>query len=76
VVRRALGLTVAGAAVGVLGALAATRLIASMLFGVTTLDPPTYGAVVALLVAVALLAAWGPARRAAGVDPTVALRAE
>jgi len=76
VLRRALGLTAAGAAVGVLGALAATRLLASMLFGVTALDPLTYGAVIAVLGAVAILAAWAPARRAVGVDPTVALRAE
>jgi ABC-type antimicrobial peptide transport system permease subunit len=47
-----------------------------MLFGVSALDPLTYGAVVALLGAVALLAAWGPARRAAAVDPTDALRAD
>jgi len=58
------------------GAYAGSRLIGSMLFGVSTLDPLTYGAVAALLAVVALLAAWGPARRAAAVDPTVALRGE
>ena len=59
-----------------MGAYAGSRLIGSMLFGVSTLDPLTYGAVAALLAVVALLAAWGPARRAAAVDPTVALRGE
>lgn len=76
VVGRALALTLAGAAVGVGGGLVASRLLASMLFGVSGLDPLTYGAVILLLVAVALLAAWEPARRAAGVSPSIALRAE
>ncbi|HKI95152.1 MAG TPA: FtsX-like permease family protein, partial [Gemmatimonadales bacterium] len=76
VVRRALALTLLGAAIGLIGAVAASRLLTSMLFGVSALDPMTYGAVTALLASVALLAAWAPARRAAGVDPTIALRAE
>lgn len=76
VVGRGVALTLAGAAIGLVGAVAATRLLASMLFGVSTMDPVTYGAVVALLVTVAVAAAWAPARRAAGVDPTIALRAE
>lgn len=76
VVRRALVLTLLGAAIGLVGAVAASRLLTSMLFGVSALDPITYGAVMALLASVALLAAWAPARRAAGVDPTIALRAE
>jgi putative ABC transport system permease protein len=48
----------------------------SLLFGVTTLDPSTFAAVAALLVVVALSASYVPARRAARVDPVVALRAE
>jgi putative ABC transport system permease protein len=72
------GLTPAffGVIVGVIGALAATRLAASMLYGVAPRDPLTFTAVVALLVLVALGAAWLPARRATRVDPIVALRAE
>jgi putative ABC transport system permease protein len=76
VVRRSLALTLAGAALGVGGAVAASRLLTSMLFEVTALDPVTYAAVLCLMVGVALVAAWAPARRAVGVDPTVALRAE
>jgi putative ABC transport system permease protein len=76
VVRGALTLALVGAAIGLVVAFASTRLTASMLFRVTPLDPVTYGGVIGLMVAVALLAAWAPARRAAGVDPTIALRAE
>jgi putative ABC transport system permease protein len=76
VVRQALTLTLIGAAIGLAGGYAASRLIAAMLFGVSALDPVTYGAVTTLMVAVALIAAWAPARRAVGVDPTSALRAE
>lgn len=76
VVRHAETLTLTGAAIGLAGAYASTGVIASMLFGVSALDPLTYGAVTALMAAVALLAAWAPARRAVGVDPTLALRAE
>ena len=76
VVGRGVALTLLGAAIGILGSIAATRLIGSMLFNVSRTDPVTYAGVVALLVAVALAAAWFPARRAAGVDPTIALRAE
>jgi len=72
------GLTPAfvGVFFGVIGALAATRLIAGMLYGITPLDPLTFVAVVALLVLVALGASWLPARRATRVDPITALRAE
>lgn len=76
VMRRAGSLTLAGTAIGLIGAYAGGRLIRSMLFGVSRLDPLTYGAVAALMAIVALLAAWAPARRAVGVDPTIALRAE
>jgi putative ABC transport system permease protein len=72
------GLTPAfvGVIVGVFGALAATRLAASMLYGVAPRDPFTFVGVVALLLLVALGASWLPARRATRVDPIIALRAE
>jgi ABC-type antimicrobial peptide transport system permease subunit len=76
VVGRALRLALLGVAVGLLGALALTRLLESLLFGVSTTDPLTFVAVAVLLAAVALLASYLPARRASGVDPIVALRAE
>jgi putative ABC transport system permease protein len=72
------GLTPAlvGVVLGVFGALAATRLATSMLYGVTPRDPLTFIGIVALLLLLALGAAWLPARRATRVDPIVALRAE
>lgn len=71
-----LGLTLAGVALGLAGAAAGTRAMDSMLFGVSRLDPATFGAVGVALVGVALVAAWVPARRAVRVDPAVALRGE
>ena len=71
-----LALVTAGMLLGVAGALAMTRLIASQLWGITPTDPSTYGVVSLLLAGVALLACLGPMRRAVAVDPTVALRAE
>jgi putative ABC transport system permease protein len=65
-----------GVAFGIAAALALTRLMSGMLFGVTPTDPLTFFAVAALLVAVALLACYIPARRASRVDPVVALRYE
>jgi putative ABC transport system permease protein len=65
-----------GAGVGLLTAAGATRVLRSALYGVSTLDPLVYAATAALLVAIALLAAFSPARRASRVDPMVALRAE
>jgi ABC-type antimicrobial peptide transport system permease subunit len=69
-------LVVAGVAIGVVGALGLTRLMAALLFGVTPHDAVTFFAVPCGLVAVAVIAAWLPARHAASVDPAVALRAE
>jgi putative ABC transport system permease protein len=66
----------AGLALGVAGAVAATRVLSSILFRVRPLDPVSLVLVSALLAAVALLACWIPARRAAGVDPASALRNE
>ncbi|HEY6219324.1 MAG TPA: FtsX-like permease family protein, partial [Gemmatimonadaceae bacterium] len=76
VVRRALGLVAAGTVIGIAASVGATRLLESMLFGVSRADPLIYGGVIALLGVMATVAAWAPARRAVGVDPTVALRAE
>ncbi|HEX7023355.1 MAG TPA: ABC transporter permease [Gemmatimonadales bacterium] len=76
VVRQALALTGAGVAIGLAGGYVASRVIGSMLFGVTGLDPVTYASVIVVMAGTALLAAWAPARRAAGVDPLTALRSE
>jgi predicted permease len=76
IVRQSLFLAMAGCAAGIAGALAMSRLLHSFLFGVSTLDPITLGSVTMLMCAVALTAAWIPARRAASVDPVVALRGE
>ena len=76
VVRQGLGLAVVGIGAGVAVAVGATRFMASLLFGVAPTDPLTYSSVAAVLLAVALLASYLPARKAARVDPMVTLRAE
>jgi putative ABC transport system permease protein len=65
-----------GAAVGMAGALGAGKVLTSQLFGVSTTDPVTIAAVVAMLIGVAIVASAVPARRAATVDPTRALQSE
>ena len=65
-----------GIAIGVVAALAMSRVLRSLLFGVSATDPATFAGVAALLALVAVLASWLPARRAARIDPTVAMRAE
>ena len=76
VMRRGLVLTLVGLTVGTAAAAAGSQMLQAMLFGITPLDASTYAAVVLLFFAVALLAAYVPARRATRVDPLVALRAE
>jgi ABC-type antimicrobial peptide transport system permease subunit len=65
-----------GAALGLGAAAATTRGLDSLLYGVTALDPLTYGVVIVVLAVVASAACWFPAARAARVDPTIALRSE
>jgi predicted permease len=76
VLRQGLGLAIAGAAVGLVGALIVSHLMAGVLYGVRPTDPLTFAGVALLLIGVALLACYIPARRAIRVDPLVALRYE
>jgi putative ABC transport system permease protein len=76
VVRQGLGLAITGAAVGLVCALIVSHLMAGLLYGVRPSDPLTFGGVALLLICVALLACYIPARRAIRVDPLVALRHE
>ena len=76
VVRQSLLLAGGGCILGLAGAIALSRVLRSFLFGVSVLDPMTFSAVALLMISVALVAAWYPARRAAGVDPMVAMRGD
>jgi putative ABC transport system permease protein len=76
VVRQGAGVLAAGIALGIAAAFGATRALGALLFGVEAFDPLTYVAVSLLMVAVGLAASDVPARRAAGVDPAVSIRAE
>lgn len=73
---RSLRLTAIGAAIGLYGALILGRLLQVLFHGVRPLDPPVYGGVALLLVVVAMMASYRPARRATRMDPTAALRDE
>jgi ABC-type antimicrobial peptide transport system permease subunit len=76
VVRQGLALALPGCVLGIAGALVLVRLVASLLYDVKPNDPFTFVATALVLLGVALLACWLPARRAAKVDPMVALRYE
>lgn len=76
IVRQGMTLAAIGVSMGLAGAAATTRGLETLLFGVTPLDPLTFGAAVVLLAGVAMTACWIPARRASRVDPTIALRSE
>jgi ABC-type antimicrobial peptide transport system permease subunit len=76
VLRQGFALAIAGLAIGVAGSLTATRVLETLLYGVQPQDPVTLGAVGALLFAIAVVASYTPARRAARVDPIDALRAD
>jgi ABC-type antimicrobial peptide transport system permease subunit len=76
VLGQSLALAVAGSALGIAGAVTTTRLMSRFLFETSSADPLTYSLVPLLFCVLALLAAWAPARRAASVDPMIALRNE
>jgi putative ABC transport system permease protein len=76
VVRQAIVQALAGAVAGLAGALVVSRLIAKMLYGVQPTDPITFGGVAIVLALAAMLAAFVPARRAARIEPMIALRNE
>jgi len=74
VLRQGLLLALAGLGAGIVGAVLITRMMQALLFGVSPTEPSVFGAIAALLLAVALLACWVPARRAMRLDPLQALR--
>ncbi len=76
IVRQGGTVVLMGLAIGLVGALALTRLMEAILFNVSPMDPATYVGVTVFLLAIGLLATYIPARRAAGVDPMEALRAD
>jgi predicted permease len=76
VVRRGMTVAAAGIVLGIVGALILSRVLSSLVYGITTTDPPTLVGVAVLLAAVAFVACYAPARRASRTDPMRALRAE
>jgi putative ABC transport system permease protein len=75
-VKHAVGLALVGTALGIAGAMASTRLLGNLLFGVTPLDPATFAVVSVVVLLTAAGASWLPSRRASGVDPQEALRGD
>ena len=76
VIRQGMTIAVIGVILGAGGAMVASRALATLLFGVSTLDIVTYAGVIALLLAIAAVACWLPASRAAHIDPSITLRAD
>jgi ABC-type antimicrobial peptide transport system permease subunit len=76
VLRETLALLMLGVAAGLTLAFTLSRLVTSLLFGLSPADPLALGGATALMIAVALFAGWLPARRATRIDPTIALRYE
>jgi ABC-type antimicrobial peptide transport system permease subunit len=76
VLLQGLALAVTGVVLGLAGSVGAGRLMGALLFEVSPLDPATFAAVPLFLAAIALLASWVPARRAAGIEPLEAIRYE
>jgi ABC-type antimicrobial peptide transport system permease subunit len=76
VLKQSVTLAIFGSVLGIAGAIAVTRLMGRFLFETSPLDPLTYSLVPLLFLVIAVLAAWSPARRAAAVDPMIALRNE
>ena len=76
IMKQGLQVTALGVTIGLAGALAVNRLIASLLFGVQSTDPVTIGSVIATIAAVSVIAGWLPAWRASRLEPTLVLRDE
>jgi putative ABC transport system permease protein len=76
ILKQGLILTLVGIGIGLAGALALTRVLSGLLFGVGATDPTTFAAIVLLLTFISLIACYIPARRATRVDPMIALRYE
>jgi putative ABC transport system permease protein len=76
IVRGGASLALLGISAGTIAAVFLTRIMASLLYGVGTLDPVSFAAVPLMLAAIALFASWVPARRASAMDPVLALRSE